>query len=248
MPAWKDEQTLYYSSDRDGRFRIYEQGNFSGVAQAVTNPAEGFAHYAPALTPDGRLAYSEMSLALDSSTGTAGLWIAGDAGDREQLVYSPRLTSSAAFARGSQAMAYVDFGAAGEGGARPAIFLTPYPPEASSAPTRVTSPDIVALNPALTGNGIDKPMRLLYQAPAELELVTADITIPGFEIANRRTLFANVNRGIRRAFAPIPGSDRVLVIVPEALLAGGTMTATSPRDIIVVRNLFEELETRVPAQ
>jgi serine/threonine-protein kinase len=242
QPAWKDAQTLYFSSNRDGRRRIYEQLVDGGAAIAVTEPEEGFAHAYPVATPDGRLAYTEQG-----PDGTIRLWVQSADDSREPLLASSRNAMAVDFSSDGGAMVYMEI-VARPGEQQPVRILTePFPSSASGTPTLISVPGQTAVWPAWSRSGPGSPLRLFYQGDIR-QVMSVDIIVPGYLATSRRPVFA-LNAAMQvgdRAYDVIPGSDRLLVVVPADTAAAETEAASRAAEIVVIGHIAEELKARVP--
>jgi serine/threonine-protein kinase len=225
-PAWTpDGQWITYASGRDGKERIYRQrADGRGVAEALTDPAEGKAHALPAWTADGaRLAYTESASGED-------IWIVDvPGGTPELLVGGPGDQFGVAFAPNGEALAYTS---AGPQGAE--VVVEPFPRDGSRI--RISEEGDPSVWPVWSGSGT----RLSYQLGSGVS-EAVDFDTRGFAIRNRRDL-PFVGAPGRRNVASMPDGERMLVTVPPAQGSAGI----AAREIVIVENWIEEIKERVP--
>jgi serine/threonine-protein kinase len=229
FPTWTpDGQWITYASTRNGKQGIYRQrADGRGVAEALTDPAEGKAHAWPVWTPDGaQLAYSESGASGDD------IWIvAVPGGTPELLVGGPGDQFGIAFAPNGEALAYT---AAGPQGAE--VVVEPFPRDGSRI--RISAEGVPSLWPVWSRNGT----RLSYQlATGGSEAL--DFDTRGFAIRNRRDLPFFSDPGRRNA-ASMPDDERLLVTV----LPFEGNPSIGARDIVIVENWIEEVKSRVPRE
>ena len=226
-PTWTpDGQWITYPSDRDGKLRIYRQrADGRGVAEPLTDPAEGKSHYLPAWTPDGeRLAYTERGVDGED------IWIvAVPDGTPELLVGGAGDQFGIAFAPNGEALAY---GSAVSGSFE--VLAEPFPRDGSRA--RISTEGILSVWPVWSRNGA----RLSYQEGTGA-FAAVDLDTRNFAIRNRRTFPFNTSPNQRNLDA-LPGDDRVIVAVPP--FQGST--GLGARDLVIVENWIEEVKQRVP--
>jgi Tol biopolymer transport system component len=231
QPAWSpDGESIVFSSQRDGTARIYQQNFAGGVAEPLTEPAEGRIQGFPIWAPDGRLTYLERPVDANREWD---VWITSlPDGPAELLVDGPGIQGGVSFSPGGDAMAYWS-DSAGEA-QRWEIFVTTFPPDGQA--TRISGEES-AWWPEWVRRG-GSP-RLLYQRQSDpAPAVVVDISIPGFAVSNRRDGPVVGGVGTRR-LASIPGTDELLIVHN---LASGP----AAQRIIVVQNWAEELKARVP--
>jgi Tol biopolymer transport system component len=230
-PAWTpDGQWITYASDRDGKLRIYRQrADGRGVAEALTDPAEGKAHMLPAWTPDGRqLAYTE--------TGPDGddIWIlAVPGGTPELLISGSGDQFGIAFAPNGEALAY----SSSSSGMRE-VFAEPFPPDGSR--TRVSEDGVVSVWPVWSRGST----RVSYQLAAGGNaggIAAVDFDTQGFAIRNRRSL-PLITAPNERNLDSLPADDHMLASLPP--FQGNTGLGT--RELVIVENWVEEVKQRVP--
>jgi eukaryotic-like serine/threonine-protein kinase len=226
-PVWTpDGQWITYSSNRDGRWRIYRQrADGSGVAEALTDPAENTSHIEPAWMPNGeQLAYTE------TGDNGADIWIMSvPDGTPERLVGGDGNQTGIAFSPNGDAMTYSTSGLGGF-----EVLAEPYPPDGSR--TRISEAGVPSAYPVWSRNG----MHLSYQT-ASTAYMAIDLPAGGFAIRNRRTLPYNVPPDARRVDT-MPGSDRMLLVVPP----GQVRIDSEQREIVIVENWIEEVKQRIP--
>jgi serine/threonine-protein kinase len=226
-PVWTpDGQWITYSSNRDGKERLYRQrADGRGIAEALTDPAEGKRHALPAWTPDGQqLAYVEEGAA------DADIWIvAVPGGTPELLIGGPGDQLGIAFAPNGEALAYFSANLNGI-----EVLAEPFPRDGSR--TRISAEGVPSLWPVWSRNG----KRLTYQIGAG-GFTAVDFDARGFAIRNRRDL-PFVGPSNRRNLDGMPDGDRMLVTVPP--FQSGTGLAA--RELVIVENWIEEVKARVP--
>jgi serine/threonine-protein kinase len=233
-PYWKDADTLLFASNRDGRSLIYEQPVAGGRAVPVSDGGPDGDHSAPALTPDGRL-----TLLAAPASGLPSTWIESDDAF-DVLLGGDYLAGVVDFSPDGRAMAYL---AQGQSAAEFSIFVEPYPPDGSKR--LVSNASELALFPRWVRNGADSPLTLVYQVPTNGAAIAVDVTLPGLELGNRRTLFTySGDRGTSQIDS-IPGSDRFVISWSPGQGGSAADDSALPRRIVVVENWVEELKTRV---
>jgi hypothetical protein len=227
-PAWTpDGQWITYSSNRDGRWRIYRQrADGRGIAEVLTDPAEGKTHTEPAWTPDGEhLAY------IENGEGGGDIWIVTVPGGTPELLVGGNSDQfGIAFAPDGQALAYTR-----ANGGSFEVIAEPFPPDGSRA--RISEEGIMSIWPVWSRNSA----RLSYQVGTGAFAVV-DLDTRDFAIRNRRAL-PFVSSPTERNLDSMPG-DRMLVAAPP--LQGGATPA--PREIVIVENWIEEVKQRVPRE
>ena len=227
QPVWSpDGLWITYASDRDGRSRIYRQrADGSGVAEALTDPAEGKTHYQPVWAPDGRLTYAE------SSGGPPDLWIVEiPDGSPELLVGGDGGQFGLTFSPDGSAMAYAD----NRGGGYE-IVAEPFPPDGSR--TRISEAGADGLWPVWSRTG----PRLTYQTTSG-GFAAVDVATPGFALRNRRPLPGSGDPNERRVDST-PDGEHMLTTVQSVASTVGNDGST---DIVIVENWIEEVKARVP--
>jgi len=234
-PDWKDAETVVFTSDRDGSMRIYEQRVDGGTAVALTEPVEGEIHLLPAITPEGRLAYS-----VNPGTIATRSRVLSSDGEPEAFVNDDAPAGAVVFSPDGTLMAYNGIGA---NTVQFSIFVERYPSDGSKR--LASSADQVALFPRWARNGVDSPLTLVYQEPARGILQAVDISLPGLEFGNRRMLFPYAGTRANRQFDSIPGTDSFIVNWIEGLGIGAQANASEPDRIVVIQNWIEELKARV---
>ncbi|HEY7673539.1 MAG TPA: protein kinase [Gammaproteobacteria bacterium] len=230
QPVWTpDGQWLTYASDRDGKVRIYRQrADGRGVAEALTDPAEGRLHSFPAWTPDGtQLAYTETG----GGDGDDSWIVAVPGGTPELLVSGAGDQFGIAFAPNGEAFAYTS------GGAGTAdVFVEPLPRDGSR--TRISDGTVPSLWPVWSRNG----MRLSYQLAAG-GFAAVDFDTRNFAIRNRRDLPYLAAPGWRNADG-MPDDEHILLTAPPFQSGPGSVQ----RELVIVENWIEEVKQRVPRE
>jgi hypothetical protein len=228
-PAWTpDGQWITYASDRNGKTRIYRQrADGRGVAEALTDPADGKAHMLPAWTPDGRqLAYTETGPDGDDiwivavPSGTPGLLVGG-AGNQFGVVFAPNGT----------ALAYTSTSSG-----MPEVFAEPFPPDGSR--TRVSEDSIDSMWPVWSRGS----SRVSYQL-ATGGVAAVDFDTQNFTVRNRRAL-PFITAPNDRNFDSLPADDRMLASLPPFQGNAGF----GSRELVIVENWIEEVKQRVPRE
>jgi serine/threonine protein kinase/Tol biopolymer transport system component len=228
-PSWSpDGAWITYSSDRDGRTRIYRQrADGSGVAEALTDPAENDTqNEKPVWAPDGRLTYVEVD-----GRGSPTLKIKSiPDGSAEDLVAPEFQPFSIAFSTDGHAMAY----SAQAGDFQ--VFAEPFPPDGSR--TRLSEEG---------GSGAAWPVwsregsRVRFQT-GNSGYSGIDVDTGNFSIRNRRSV-PLPNSPNDRWHDSMPGTDQFLIVT---LPNPGNQTQSTSEQLVVVENWIEELKDRVP--
>jgi Tol biopolymer transport system component len=227
QPVWTpDGQWITYSSNRDGTWRIYRQrADGSGVAQALTDPAENTAHAEPAWTPNGeQMAYTE------AGDNGSDIWIVSvPDGTPERLVGGDGNQTGVAFSPNGEAMTY-SFAGLGQF----EVLAEPFPPDGSR--TRISEAGV----PSAYSVWSRDSTRLSYQT-AGGTYMAVDLTTKGFAIRNRRDLLFSVPPDARRVDS-MPNDNRMLVTIPPVQLNN----SSAGREIVIVENWIEEIKQRIP--
>jgi serine/threonine-protein kinase len=227
-PVWSpDGIWITYSSDRDGRSRIYRQrADGGGVAEALTDPAENRGHQTPAWAPDGRLTYAEIGI------GPPDIFIVEiPDGEPELLVGGEGQQLGISFSPDGSAMAYHS-----NSTGTPEVLAEPFPPDGSR--TRISEAGVISVWPVWSRSG----SRLTYQTGTG-GFVAVDVVTPGFALRNRRTLPGGGDPNQRRLDS-MPDDERVFVTIQSA---GLTTDRGGSTEIVIVENWLEEIRARVPA-
>jgi hypothetical protein len=231
-PAWRDERTLLFTSDRDGVASIYQRDIDGGGATRLTTPEEGAEHGFPAWTPDGRLAF-----AVDDTTG-ADIYVMALDGEPEPLVSTSSIEFGVSFSADGLSMAYTRIE---EGGAE--VIVAPFPPDDSFR--RVSEPGVDARQPVwLQGEG---SRRVSFQIPDSMTIEAVDVAVAGLTLSNRSFVVTYAGAPGARQAAGIPGTNDLLITWAPAAggQAGEAAVVLYPGRIVVIENFTELLRQRV---
>jgi hypothetical protein len=247
QPFWKNETTLLYVSDRDGRFRVYEQSIDGGAAVPLTDPEEDEEHFLPVVTPgaEGVLTFATSN----ASSGAAEILQMPSGDELRPLVNHLPAQAAASFSLRGDAMAYM-----GATGNSVGIYVARYPPEVTPY-----HPDDSGLLGSDEGQFGMYPLwtqpdeaggnqTLLYQMPFSSSIRAVDVEMPAILFSNRRTVtrFAGDIGSVNMAV--IPGTNQLVVVRPPAGAEELQSDAAGPPDrILVTQNWFEVLKQRAPS-
>jgi serine/threonine-protein kinase len=240
FPSWKDARTVLFSSNRDGNRRIYEQSIEGGSATPLTTPrAEGDEHNLPVISPDGKLVFT-------SSVPVATIMIKAFDGEPEPLINHGTVQAAGSFSPDGAAIAYVAI----TNSTSPRVYVARYPPEvmpypADAAGVPVSPADSIGLWSDWLTSEREGVHTLIYQDPNLRNLNAVDVALPAIAFSNRRTLEnISVNPG-EKGFAPIPGTNRFVVIMTNGNGADAEEPPEVAQRVIVIRNFQELLKERV---
>ena len=233
-PVWSPAgDRIVFQSDREGDLGIYSQrADGTGTAERLTKAARGVAQIPESWAPDGKhLLFS----ATDGSEVT--LWTLSPEKGQTAPFGNVRSTqpTNAVFSPDGRWVAY---GSTESGTA--AVYVQPFP--ATGVKYQVSRGDI-GHHALWSRDG-----RLLFYIPLPGRLVFVNVrTQSGFAFstptpAPRGFTIGNAQTDLRNH--DIDRAGRLLGIVPAGQEAG----ATSPQQIDVVLNWFEELHARVPVK
>lgn len=234
---WKDATTIIFASDRDGDLRIYEQSIDGTSAAPLTNPPAGESHDFPTISGDGKLVYTT------SSPGTMIMMKPFD-GEPVPLVSHGNAQAGGSFSLDGGAFSYVGIA----NSASPRVYVVRYPPPlapypADAAGVPASPAESVAIWPEWLMSDTEGVQTLIYQDPALRTMSAVDVALPSIAFSNRRTIAnISINSG-DKSYAPIPGTNRFVVI-----MANDDRIAAAPsvaRSVVVIRNFQELLRERV---
>ena len=108
------------------------------------------------------------------------------------------------------------------------------------------SPDgAVALWPAWLDKGLDDGQSLMYQFPPGRTVGIVDVALPGISFSNRQTLMTYGGNAGQINIAPIPDSNRFVIVRAASAGGDGAIEDVEQSSIIVVQNFRELLKERV---
>jgi serine/threonine-protein kinase len=233
FPIWSaDGQHVAFQSDRDGDPAVFWQPVDGGTAERLTKPDPGTSHVPESWSPTG-----EILLFSAAKSSTTSLWTLS-VRDRKAMpfdeVRSTSLPTDAVFSPDGRWVAYQT----GEvGGPEGTTYVQPFPP--NGAKYQIARGG----RPLWSRDGKE-----LFYVPGPTQFMAVAVrTQPNFTFSNP----VAVPRGF--GFAS-PTSPRTFDITPEGRIVGiGTSGQSegglsSPSQIHVVLNWFEELKARVPTK
>jgi Tol biopolymer transport system component len=228
-PGWSpDGQWIAFASDRDGKMRIYrKRADGRGVAEPLTDPAEGRAHILPVWAPDGQ----QLTFTEGGGNDDADIWIVSPPdGAPEPLVGGAGVQAGLDFAPNGEAFAYFSI----TDGAFD-VWVEPFPPDGSR--TRVSEGSGPNFFPVFSSDGTE----LWYQGQIGLTSVEFDTT--SLTISNRRQPLNFLGDPSQPWVDAIPDTDRMIVSLPPLIVGD---RADERTEIVIVENWIEEVKQRLP--
>jgi Tol biopolymer transport system component len=238
FPVWtRDGQTVVFQSDREGDLGLFEQrADGTGRATRVTTGKPNEQHVPWSTTPAGTLAFvvAQSGSGPGSSPAVWTVALTGDRVPRPLLAAAGVQFQSPAFSPDGRWIAYSS-NDPGRNGYN--TYVQPIPP--TGATFQLTTE--ISFAPVWTANG--QQVWTAYREQLFNRSVQTQPFVPG---PARRIPSDGIlgTESLQRNFDVMP-DGRVLVILPESMIALESRRRLAPRVNVVV-NWFEELKAKLP--